>query len=75
MYNAEKTIRRAIASIDTKQNYEIICINDGSEDDSKFVLEQLQKEYKNIIINQENQGAAAKEMLVLLICQAMFLCF
>ena len=60
VYNAEKTIRRAIASIDTKQNYEIICINDGSEDDSKFVLEQLQKEYKNItIINQENQGAAA----------------
>ena len=60
VYNAAKTIRRAIASIDTKHQYEIICINDGSTDDSKATLEQLQKEYKNvIIINQENKGAAA----------------
>ncbi|SCS24858.1 glycosyltransferase family 2 protein [Staphylococcus caeli] len=59
VYNAAKTIRRAIASIDTKHQYEIICINDGSTDDSKATLEQLQKEYKNvIIINQENKGAA-----------------
>ena len=54
VFNAVNTIRRAIASVDTKQNYEIICINDGSVDDSKFVLEQLQKEYKNIIIIKES---------------------
>ncbi|NWK84861.1 glycosyltransferase family 2 protein [Staphylococcus sp. GSSP0090] len=60
IFNAVKTIRRAIASIDTKQDYEIICINDGSTDGSKKELEKLQNEYKNvIIINQENQGAAA----------------
>lgn len=60
VYNAEKTIRRAIASIDTKHQYEIICINDGSTDNSKRELEKLQKEYKHvIIINQTNQGAAA----------------
>lgn len=60
VFNAVNTIRRAIASVDTKQNYEIICINDGSTDDSKIELEKLQNEYKHvIIINQENQGAAA----------------
>ena len=60
VYNAASTIRRAIASVDTKQNYEIICINDGSTDESRTVLEQLQKEYPNItLINQENKGAAA----------------
>ena len=39
VFNAVNTIRRAIASVDTKQNYEIICINDGSTDDSKIELE------------------------------------
>ncbi|PTI38859.1 glycosyltransferase family 2 protein [Staphylococcus succinus] len=60
VYNAAHTLRRAIASVDTKHQYEIICINDGSTDESAMLLEQLQKEYKNIVcINQENQGAAA----------------
>ncbi|KKI64341.1 glycosyltransferase family 2 protein [Staphylococcus cohnii] len=59
VYNAANTIQRAISSVDTKQDYEIICVNDGSTDESKQVLERLQKAYKNIrIINQENQGAA-----------------
>ncbi|MEJ7474726.1 glycosyltransferase family 2 protein, partial [Staphylococcus saprophyticus] len=59
VYNAANTLQRAISSVDTKQDYEIICINDGSTDESKQVLERLQKAYKNIrIINQANQGAA-----------------
>ena len=36
VFNAVNTIRRAIASVDTKQNYEIICINYGSTDYSKI---------------------------------------
>ncbi|GGB86398.1 glycosyltransferase family 2 protein [Staphylococcus nepalensis] len=59
VYNAANTIQRAISSIDTKQDYEIICINDGSTDESQQILEQLQKSSENIyIINQNNQGAA-----------------
>jgi glycosyltransferase involved in cell wall biosynthesis len=40
-------------------SYEIICINDGSPDNSKQLIEKLQKEFSNIIlINQENQGVS-----------------
>ncbi|ERF49103.1 glycosyltransferase family 2 protein [Staphylococcus arlettae] len=60
VYNAANTIRRAIASIDTKYEHEIICINDGSTDESLAVLQELAKMYKELtIINQENAGAAA----------------
>ncbi|NLA50414.1 MAG: glycosyltransferase, partial [Bacteroidales bacterium] len=39
--------------------YEVICINDGSPDNSLEVLLRLQKEYSNIhIINQQNQGVS-----------------
>ena len=30
VYNAENTIRKAVKSIDTTHDVEIICINDGS---------------------------------------------
>ena len=43
VYNAEKTIRRAIKSIDTTHEVEIICVNDGSTDHSRHELTQLQK--------------------------------
>ena len=47
VYNAANTLQRAISSVDTKQDYEIICINDGSTDESKQVLERLQKHTKH----------------------------
>lgn len=60
VYNAARTIRRAIASIDTKHDFEVICINDGSTDATQDVLTTLQKEYKHIqVFEQENKGAAA----------------
>ena len=46
VYNAEKTIRRAIKSIDTTHEVEIICVNDGSTDHSRHELTQLQKKLK-----------------------------
>lgn len=59
VYNGQDTIRRAITSIDTEAEFEIICVNDGSTDNTKQVLTELQKEYPNIkVIHQDNQGAA-----------------
>ena len=42
VYNAEETIKRAILSVDTSVPYEIICINDGSTDQTQHVLTELQ---------------------------------
>ena len=59
VYNAERTIERAIRSIDTKATHEIICVNDGSTDGSLDVLKSLARERSDInIIDQANQGAA-----------------
>ena len=59
VYNAERTIERAIRSIDTKATHEIICVNDGSKDGSLDVLKSLARERSDInIIDQANQGAA-----------------
>ena len=62
VYNAEKTIRRAIKSIDTTHEVEIICVNDGSTDHSRHEL--TTKEVKNIMIyNQDNQVQQQVEIL------------
>lgn len=59
VYNGEDKITKSINSI-LKQNfedYEIICINDGSTDRTKEILEDYANKYKNIIVySQHNQG-------------------
>ena len=56
VYNTEKYLKRCLDSLvmQTLENIEIICINDGSTDKSLDIL----KEYESniVIINQENQG-------------------
>ncbi len=67
MYNAENTIEKCINSIcnqNTKYNYEIIIVNDGSTDESLTVLEKLNKD--NIrIINQANKGISYTRNILL----------
>ena len=63
MYNVEPYVERCIRSLENQDiemdEYEIICINDGSPDKSKDVILELQKEFNNIVlINQENQGVS-----------------
>lgn len=59
VYNAREFIRETLESLvnQTLKDIEIICVNDGSTDDSLKILEEYQSRYKNIkIISQENQG-------------------
>lgn len=62
VYNVEKYLKDCIKSIceQTLEEIEIICVNDGSTDNSLEILNELSKNDKRIvIINQKNAGAGA----------------
>lgn len=59
IYNVEKYLLKCLDSLvnQTYSNIEIICINDGSPDNSLQILEEYASKDNRIkIINQENQG-------------------
>lgn len=62
VYNAEKTIKKCISSI-RNQSYEklqIICVDDGSLDNSLNLLLEIQKEDERIeVYSQHNSGPGA----------------
>ena len=62
VYNVEKYLRDCLSSVinQTYKDLEIICINDGSKDNSLSILEEYAKIDKRIIIiNKENAGVSA----------------
>lgn len=59
IYNVEKYLKIALQSLknQTFEDFEAICVNDGSLDNSLAILEEFAKEDSRFkIINQENQG-------------------
>lgn len=63
MYNVAPWVERCIRSLEDqdipKEEYELICINDGSPDNCREIVEGLQQEFSNIVlINQENGGVS-----------------
>ena len=61
VYNVEKYIRRCIESIFSQglddTCFEVIIVNDGTEDRSMDIISDVISQHKNIkVINQENQG-------------------
>ena len=62
VYNAEQFLEKCITSItgQTLQDIEIICVDDGSPDNSLQILKQLQeKDSRIVVLSQENGGAGA----------------
>lgn len=62
VYNAEKYLSRCLNSVinNTYQDLEIICVNDGSTDESLSILNKYAKEDSRIIvINQNNSGVSS----------------
>lgn len=58
-YNVEKYIKECLDSILMQElkEFEIICINDGSTDNTLEILNSYKEKYSNIkIINQSNKG-------------------
>ena len=62
VYNTEKYLKECLDSVvnQTLQDKEIICIDDGSTDNSLSILkEYAQKDSRFIILEQENEGAVS----------------
>lgn len=59
IYNCEKYIKDCLSSLikQTFKNFEIICVNDGSNDDTLKILKKFEaKDERIIIFNQNNSG-------------------
>jgi glycosyltransferase involved in cell wall biosynthesis len=80
IYNVELYIAKCLDSvlrqdIDSDE-YEIICINDGSPDNSKDVAMRFAAKYSNIIfIDQENQGVSVARNRGLEIAKGDYIAF
>ena len=62
VYNAEDFLRQCLDSLvaQTLKEFEVICVDDGSEDSSCAILEEYsKKDSRFVVIRQENTGAGA----------------
>lgn len=78
VYNAEETLIRSVQSAQhqTLKEIEIICVNDGSKDNSLKLLEELAKEDSRIrVLSQENSGAGPARNLALSKARGEFISF
>ena len=79
VYNVENYLKRCLDSImnqDIGVSYEVICINDGSTDNSKDILDLYQTKYSNIrVINQENKGLSYSRNKGILECNGKYIIF
>ena len=78
VYNVENYLSECLDSIinQTYKELEIICINDGSTDNSLHILQEYAKRDKRIkIINQNNKGLSAARNTGLKYCSSEYIFF
>ena len=78
VYNAQEYLEQCLQSVQrqTMKELEILCINDGSTDDSLRILEKMRRKDKRIrIFEQTNQGAGAARNLAIESAMGAFVCF
>ena len=78
VYNTEPYVRKAINSIlkQTYDNIEIICVDDGSTDNSPKILDELAEKYDNIkVIHTENKGISHARNTALDCCRGEYIAF
>lgn len=59
VYNSQETLKATLDSLvkQSLKNIEIICVNDGSTDNSEEILNNYHKRYPQVkVVNTENQG-------------------
>ena len=78
IYNTEKYIRECLDSVinQTLKNIEIICVNDGSTDNSLNILKEYEsKDKRIIIIDQKNQGLSCSRNNAMKIAKGEYIQF
>lgn len=78
VYNVEKYLRECLDSVvnQTIRDLQIICINDGSTDNSLAILQEYAKKDCRIqIINQKNAGQSVARNAALPFVKGKYICF
>lgn len=78
VYNTEKYLKRCLDSIlsQTFKDYEIILVNDGSNDDSLEICKEYEQKHDNIIlIDKENGGLSSARNAAIEIANGEFVSF
>lgn len=79
VYNSEKSIDECLNSIINQKlsdRYEVICIDDGSMDNSLKILKKYEKNNNNIhIYSQKNSGASSARNFGLSKARGKYICF
>ena len=78
VYNAERFIKQTIESIlqQTYKNFELICVNDASTDNSMLILETMARQDKRIIIiNNVNCGVSESRNIGLGVAKGQYIMF
>ena len=78
VYNTEKYLAECLDSVFNQDfdDFEVICVNDGSTDSSLEILEKYAIKYKNLkILSQKNSGAGYSRKVGLDIAQGRYILF
>ena len=78
IYNMEKYLAECLNTVinQTLKNIEIICVNDGSQDNSLSIIKQyMETDDRIILVDQENLGVAAARNNAMNIAIGEFICF
>ena len=78
VYNSEKYIKKCLDSLlnQTFKNFEIICVNDGSVDNSLKILEEYKlKDHRIVLINSKNEGLGSARNKALDVAKGRYIIF
>lgn len=78
IYNAQNYLHDCLCSIalQTYDNFEVICVNDGSTDESEHICQKFVSNDKRfILINQKNGGVSSARNRALEVVKGDYICF